>query len=357
MPVEIMLLPRWFSVSLDEDFLLGPHRARAAAGAAGAQAAGAQPARRAHRRAVHRAARRNRRRPQGAAPEPAGGSRFSRCVDSVLQTAEPLFPAATRAARDRRTRSRFVTERLNGEDGLGAIFPAMANAVMMFDVLGYPRGPSRPRDGARGRSTSSSSSRQTRPIASPASRRCGIPRSPPMRCWRPAPARMPIARASAGWNGCCRLQVLDVKGDWAFTRPGRAPGRLGVPVRQSALSRSRRHRRRRDGDGPRAQQDRGTAEFDRRSRAAANGSRACKAATAAGAPSTPTTRTNTSTTSRSPTTARCSIRRRADVTGALRRRCSPSSATRHRTAAGIARASIICAATRWPMAAGTAAGA
>src|SRR5206468_2151943 len=33
----------------------------------------------------------------------------------------------------------FVTERLNGEDGLGAIFPAMANSVMMFDVLGYSR--------------------------------------------------------------------------------------------------------------------------------------------------------------------------------------------------------------------------
>ncbi len=32
----------------------------------------------------------------------------------------------------------FVVERLNGEDGLGAIYPAMANSVMMFDVLGYP---------------------------------------------------------------------------------------------------------------------------------------------------------------------------------------------------------------------------
>jgi len=32
----------------------------------------------------------------------------------------------------------WVTERLNGENGLGAIFPAMANSVMMFDVLGYP---------------------------------------------------------------------------------------------------------------------------------------------------------------------------------------------------------------------------
>ena len=32
----------------------------------------------------------------------------------------------------------FVTERLNGEDGLGAIFPAMANSAMMYQVLGYP---------------------------------------------------------------------------------------------------------------------------------------------------------------------------------------------------------------------------
>ena len=31
----------------------------------------------------------------------------------------------------------FVDERLNGEDGLGAIYPAMANSVMMYDALGY----------------------------------------------------------------------------------------------------------------------------------------------------------------------------------------------------------------------------
>ena len=34
--------------------------------------------------------------------------------------------------------SSFVTERLNGEDGCGAIYPAMANTVMMYDALGYP---------------------------------------------------------------------------------------------------------------------------------------------------------------------------------------------------------------------------
>ncbi len=31
----------------------------------------------------------------------------------------------------------FVKERLNGEDGLGGIYPAMANALMAFDALGY----------------------------------------------------------------------------------------------------------------------------------------------------------------------------------------------------------------------------
>ncbi len=33
----------------------------------------------------------------------------------------------------------FIFERLNGEEGLGAIFPAMANAVMAMHALGYPR--------------------------------------------------------------------------------------------------------------------------------------------------------------------------------------------------------------------------
>ncbi len=43
----------------------------------------------------------------------------------------------------------FAVERLNGEDGLGAIYPAMANSVMMFDALGYaPDHPHAARPGA-----------------------------------------------------------------------------------------------------------------------------------------------------------------------------------------------------------------
>ena len=60
-----------------------------------------------------------------------------RAIDIVLRAAEPLFPARLRQrAIDKAVA--FVTERLNGEEGLGAIYPAMANSVMMYDVLGYP---------------------------------------------------------------------------------------------------------------------------------------------------------------------------------------------------------------------------
>jgi squalene-hopene/tetraprenyl-beta-curcumene cyclase len=57
-------------------------------------------------------------------------------VDVVLRYIEPAFPKRIRAsALDKAVA--FVTERLNGEDGLGGIFPAMANALMMFHALGY----------------------------------------------------------------------------------------------------------------------------------------------------------------------------------------------------------------------------
>jgi squalene-hopene/tetraprenyl-beta-curcumene cyclase len=61
-----------------------------------------------------------------------------RAIDIVLRAAEPLFPKASRQ-RAIDQAAAFVTERLNGEDGLGAIYPAMANSVMMYDVLGYPQ--------------------------------------------------------------------------------------------------------------------------------------------------------------------------------------------------------------------------
>lgn len=58
-------------------------------------------------------------------------------LDAVARPFERLIPRwitdkAIARAMD------FVTLRLNGEDGLGGIFPAMANALMAFRVLGYP---------------------------------------------------------------------------------------------------------------------------------------------------------------------------------------------------------------------------
>ena len=63
---------------------------------------------------------------------------FFAAVDALLRLAEPLFPKALRRRAVERAVA-FVRERLNGDSGLGAIFPAMANTVMMLDALGYSR--------------------------------------------------------------------------------------------------------------------------------------------------------------------------------------------------------------------------
>ena len=58
-------------------------------------------------------------------------------IDKVLRAVEPLFPKKSRELAIEKAVD-FIKPRLNGEDGLGGIFPAMANAVMAFDALGYP---------------------------------------------------------------------------------------------------------------------------------------------------------------------------------------------------------------------------
>ena len=58
-----------------------------------------------------------------------------RGIDIILRPAVKLFPKSLRQRAINKAVD-FVTERLNGQDGLGAIFPAMANATLMYDVLG-----------------------------------------------------------------------------------------------------------------------------------------------------------------------------------------------------------------------------
>jgi squalene-hopene/tetraprenyl-beta-curcumene cyclase len=60
-----------------------------------------------------------------------------RALDGVLRVLEPLFPKKLRARAIERAVA-FIEERLNGEDGLGAIFPPMANTVMMYEAFGKP---------------------------------------------------------------------------------------------------------------------------------------------------------------------------------------------------------------------------
>ena len=57
-------------------------------------------------------------------------------VERTVRLGEPLIPSFVRRRALRRAESWFV-ERLNGTDGLGAIFPAMVNAYEALDVLGY----------------------------------------------------------------------------------------------------------------------------------------------------------------------------------------------------------------------------
>ena len=162
-----------------------------------------------------------------------------------------------------------MTERLNGEDGLGAIYPAMANSVLMYDAIGYP--PDHPDlvDGARidrtGCSSSASDEAYCQPCVSPV--------------WDTALAAHALleagdATSAAGAQRRARLAeaAAGAGREGRLGRPsaGRAPGRLGLPVRQRPLSRSRRHRRRRDGDGPRRSRGMTAAptRMRRRSRAA-----------------------------------------------------------------------------------------
>ncbi|MDB5574409.1 MAG: shc, partial [Tardiphaga sp.] len=57
-------------------------------------------------------------------------------LDRILRVAEPFFPKSLRRKSIDKAIA-FIEERLNGEDGLGAIYPPMANTVMMYEVLGF----------------------------------------------------------------------------------------------------------------------------------------------------------------------------------------------------------------------------
>ncbi len=141
-------------------------------------------------------------------------------LDSLLRPCVPHFPAK---ARKRATEAAvaFVVERLNGEDGLGAIYPAMANSVMMFDAMGYP--PDHPPAATAWRAV------RKLLITDPDRSYCQPCLSP---IWDTGLAGHAVIEAegngSASVEAACdwlaARQVTTVKGDWAWLRPDAPPG-------------------------------------------------------------------------------------------------------------------------------------
>ncbi|HEY3845607.1 MAG TPA: squalene--hopene cyclase [Acetobacteraceae bacterium] len=64
-------------------------------------------------------------------------NRFFMALDRMGRAIDPLIPRVMRARAMRKAQD-WVLERLNGEGGLGAIFPAMVNALEMLVLMGVP---------------------------------------------------------------------------------------------------------------------------------------------------------------------------------------------------------------------------
>jgi squalene-hopene/tetraprenyl-beta-curcumene cyclase len=220
MPVEIMLLPRWFPFHLDKVsywartvlvplMVLNTLKPRAvnAKGVRIDELFAMPPSE-------------IKQWPKGAHQTSAWAGVFG-AIDKVLQATQAYFPQATRKRAIERAAA-FVTERLNGDDGLGAIFPAMVNALLMFDALGNPSDDWRVRT-ARAAVEKLLVIKEDEAYCQP----CLSP------VWDTALAAHTLLEV--GGDECERrcvqslewlrpLQVLDTVGDWAATRPGVRPG-------------------------------------------------------------------------------------------------------------------------------------
>jgi squalene-hopene/tetraprenyl-beta-curcumene cyclase len=158
----------------------------------------------------------------GAAAKAAHQSWFwfalFRGIDAALRPAVSLFPKALRRCAITRATD-FVTERLNGSDGLGAIFPAMANSVMMFDALGDQANAAIARASVEKLLVVDENQAYCQPCVSPV--------------WDTALAchalleigsEQALTAARDGIDWLRTRQVLDMVGDWATRRPEVRPG-------------------------------------------------------------------------------------------------------------------------------------
>jgi squalene-hopene/tetraprenyl-beta-curcumene cyclase len=142
-------------------------------------------------------------------------------LDRVARSVDRWLPRALRRRALKRAEE-WMLARLNGEDGLGAIFPAMVNALEALVVLGYPSDDPRRRAAKR--------ALQRLLVVGPSSAYCQPCISP---VWDTALAALallevgdPGAHAAAlrGLEWLQQRQLLDEPGDWRLCRPALAGG-------------------------------------------------------------------------------------------------------------------------------------
>jgi len=144
-----------------------------------------------------------------------------RGLDAVLRVIEPFFPKKLRQRAIDEALA-FIKERLNGEDGLGAIIPPMINTVMMYDALGYgedypPRATTR--RGIDKLVVFNGDEAYCQPCVSPIW-------DTALTCHTLLEAGddESVKRAKRGLDWLKPNQVLDIKGDWDAKRPDVRPG-------------------------------------------------------------------------------------------------------------------------------------
>jgi squalene-hopene/tetraprenyl-beta-curcumene cyclase len=142
-------------------------------------------------------------------------------ADHLGRLIDPLIPARMRKAATARAET-WMLERLNGEDGLGAIFPAMVNALEAMVILGYAADDPRRVTAKR--------ALQKLTVVGPSSAYCQPCVSP---IWDTALASLamqeaadaPAAGASTrALDWLQKQQLLDEPGDWRASRPELAGG-------------------------------------------------------------------------------------------------------------------------------------
>jgi squalene-hopene/tetraprenyl-beta-curcumene cyclase len=142
-------------------------------------------------------------------------------LDRVGRMIDPLVPARVRERATRRA-EQWMLERLNGEDGLGAIFPAMVNALEAMTILGYSNDDPRRATAKR--------ALQKLLVVGPSSAYCQPCVSP---VWDTALAALGMqetgcapshAAATRALDWLRSVQILDEPGDWRVNRPGLAGG-------------------------------------------------------------------------------------------------------------------------------------